>query len=266
MGEHNTGQTSILVAQVRKATADHRVDPESGLLRAKSFPKPNKVVYLGDVAKAVLNCLDLPETPRFIQIPEFNEQKWSFITRSSDIEVTITSQPYWLFGLVNSGYLNIIELKGDFSSRCRIVFDLAAVLPQPPWEMAHLRSYNAFAINKRLPLFLENEKNWKRHIEHASEELHETIEIIQSKLSSSTLPKNEIEHVELELSFARKSLIDSNAPAVERALSRIEALLIGSNQHDIVLKETPSDELSIDVHLDQVPFVDYTRISGDSEE
>ena len=62
MGEHNTGQTSILVAQVRKATADHRVDPESGLLRAKSFPKPNKVVYLGDVAKAVLNCLDLSKS------------------------------------------------------------------------------------------------------------------------------------------------------------------------------------------------------------
>lgn len=266
MGGENAGQTSVLIAQVRRATADHRVDPESGLLRSKSFPKPNKVVYLGDVAKAVLNCLELPETPRFIQIPEFNEQKWVFITRSSDIEVTITSAPYWLFGLVNSGYLNIIELKGDYASRCRVVYDIAAVLPQPPWEMAHLNAYNGFANRNGLPFLLDNEKNWKRLIDHGAEHLLESIEIMQTKLSSSAFSKEDVEFIESELSFARKSLMDSNAPAVERALSRIEAIIIEARQHNEVHGKKSMDDTPLELALDNVPFVDYTNEIGSSEE
>lgn len=254
-----------LVAQVRKASSDHRVDPQSGLLRGQNFPKPNKVVYMGDIAKAVLTCLDLPETPRFIEIPEFNEQKWKLITRSGDIEVTITSRPYWFFGLLTSGYLNILEFKGDFSVCTRIIFDIISVLPQPPWEMSHMRSYESFARNHSLPSFDENAKNWKRFELHASEELSEAIEQVQTKIhQSKDIPQEENEFVEAELSFARKSLMDRNAPAVERALSRIEAIMI-SAQFDSQTKEPMDYEIET-MLFDEVPFVDYSNDITTSEE
>jgi hypothetical protein len=254
-----------LVAQVRKASSEHRVDPQSGLLRGQNFPKPNKVVYLGDIAKAVLTCLDLPETPRFIEMPEYNEQKWKFITRSGDIEVTITSRPYWFFGLFTSGYLNILEFKGDFSVCTRIIFDIISVLPQPPWEMSHIRSYDSFARNQELPSFDENAKKWKRYEDHASEELTEAIEHIQVRAhQSKSISREETEFIEAELSFARKSLMDRNAPAVERALSRIEAMMI-SSQLGNQTKESMDSETET-ILFDEVPFVDYSSNLTTSDE
>ena len=254
-----------LVAQVRKASSEHRVDTQSGLLRGQNFPKPNKVVYLGDIAKAVLTCLDLPETPRFIEMPEYNEQKWKFITRSGDVEVTITSRPYWFFGLFTSGYLNILEFKGDFSVCTRIIFDIISVLPQPPWEMSHIRSYDSFARNQELPSFDENAKKWKRYAEHASEELTEAIEHIQVRVhQSQSISREETEFIEAELSFARKSLMDRNAPAVERALSRIEAMMISSQLGNQTIESIDPETKTI--LLDEVPFVDYSNDITTSEE
>lgn len=265
MGDALGNHAIRLVAQVRKASSEHRVDPQSGLLRGQNFPKPNKVVYLGDIAKAVLTCLDLPETPRFIEMPEFNEQKWKIITRSGDIEVTVTSRPYWFFGLFTSGYLNILEFKGNFSVCTRIIFDIISVLPQPPWEMSHMRSYDSYAKNHALPSFDENAKNWKRIEHHATEELNEAIEQIQVKIKESKdVSLEENEFIEAEISFARKSLMDRNAPAVERALSRIEAMMISARFEDQT-KESTDPEIQT-IHLDEVPFVDYSNHITTSEE
>ena len=265
MGDAFDHHAIHLVAQVRKASSEHRADPQSGLLRGQNFPKPNKVVYLGDIAKAVLTCLDLPETPRFIEMPEFNEQKWKMITQSGDIEVTIASRPYWFFGLFTSGYLNILEFKGDFSVCSRIIFDIISVLPQPPWEMTHIRSYDSFARNHELPSFDENAKNWKRFEHHASEELSEAIEHIQARIKQSKdLSLEEKEFIEAEISFARKSLMDRNAPAVERALSRIEAMMI-SAQFENQTNESINPETKT-ILLDEVPFVDYSNDITTSEE
>jgi len=265
MGNAPDDQAIRLVAQVRRASSEHRVDPQSGLLRGQNFPKPNKVVYMGDIAKAVLTCLDLPETPKFIELPEFNEQKWKLVTRSGDIEVTITSRPYWFFGLLTSGYLNILEFKGDFSMCSRIIFDIISVLPQPPWEMSHIRSYDSFARNHSLPSFDENAKNWKRFESHASEELSEAIEHILTKIRQrKDIPREENEFIEAEISFARKSLMDRNAPAVERALSRIEAMMISAQFE--TQKMEPMDAESETIYLDEVPYVDYSKDITISEE
>ena len=53
---------SVLIAQVRQADASHKIDTTHQLLRGRHFNGPSSVVYLGDVAKALLSQLPHPET------------------------------------------------------------------------------------------------------------------------------------------------------------------------------------------------------------
>ena len=99
--------TSMLIAQVRKADASHKIDTTHQLLRGKHFSGPNKVVYLGDVAKALLAQLAHPDTPVFTEAPGYNEQRWTLVTNSGDLRVEVQSLPYWGWGLLTSGYLNL---------------------------------------------------------------------------------------------------------------------------------------------------------------
>ena len=45
---------SVLVAQVRHADASHKIDTAHQLLRGVHYSGPSRVVYLGDIAKAIL--------------------------------------------------------------------------------------------------------------------------------------------------------------------------------------------------------------------
>ena len=65
MDEVLDASASILVAQVRQADASHKIDTTHQLLRGKHFTGPNRVVYLGDVSKALLAQLSHAETPVF---------------------------------------------------------------------------------------------------------------------------------------------------------------------------------------------------------
>ena len=85
---------SVLLAQVRQADASHKIDTEHGLLRGKHYTGPARVVYLGDVAKAVLAQLTNPDTPVFTQAPGYNEQRWTLVVNSGDLRVEIQSLPY----------------------------------------------------------------------------------------------------------------------------------------------------------------------------
>ena len=110
----------VLIAQVRKADASHCVETSTQLLRSKHFPGKSEVVYLGDMTTALLAHLTHPETPAFSQPPKYNEQRWILETRSSDLEVRIESAPYWAWGLLTSGYLNIIHLRETHGSACSL--------------------------------------------------------------------------------------------------------------------------------------------------
>ena len=112
---------SVLIGQVRQADASHKFDTVHNLLRGKRFTGPSRVVYLGDVAQACLAQLTNAETPVFEEHPGYNEQRWSLRTTSGDLNVHIASHPYWAWGLMTSGYLNIITLEGPLAERARLV-------------------------------------------------------------------------------------------------------------------------------------------------
>ena len=95
--------------------------------------------------------------------------------------------------------------------------------------------------------------------------MSEAIEHIQARIKQSKdLSLEEKEFIEAEISFARKSLMDRNAPAVERALSRIEAMMI-SAQFENQTNESINPETKT-ILLDEVPFVDYSNDITTSEE
>ena len=94
---------SVLMAQVRHADASHKIDTAHQLLRGKHYSGPSRVVYLGDVAKAILAQLAHPDTPVFTQAPGYNEQRWTLVTNSGDLRAEIQSLPYWGWGLVTLG-------------------------------------------------------------------------------------------------------------------------------------------------------------------
>ena len=71
-----------LVCQVSKAKANHKVDTSNKLLRSINFSGDGKVVYLGNIAAAIISQLENPETPEFIKMPNYNEQKWQMKTNS----------------------------------------------------------------------------------------------------------------------------------------------------------------------------------------
>ena len=227
-------EISVLVAQVRKAEASHKMEVGTQLLRGRHFQGPSTVVYLGEVAQALLSHLAHPETPSFIEPPGYNEQRWTLETQSSELKVEIESRPYWGFGLLNSGYLNIITLTGSLAARARLVLDIHSSLGQAPWEMAHPSSAERHL--RRHPsgcTLKENERAWKALRDVARSDLAEAIERMVSRGASilSSVQANEdtmawIEAFEEDKHMAKQAHAEDNAPGVERALARMEATLI----------------------------------------
>lgn len=286
---------SVLVAQVRQADASHKIDTAHQLLRGRHFNGPSNVVYLGDVAKALLSQLPHPETPEFTEAPGYNEQRWKLQTTSGDLKVSIASRPYWAWGLFTTGYLNIIRLEGPVSSRARLVLDLTSSLGQSPWEMAHQRSARRWLHRHHDDISLkENERRWRNLFEAGRQALKEAIETMKLRCTAVLEQRGEdIDHdtwqglLDEDLHMAHRALAEDNAPGVERALARLEASLIqlnGDGDGDIVMApETivsdgtdvmdasalSASVLDLEVQkesVDEVPFVDLTANSSLEEE
>ncbi|MEL0100645.1 MAG: hypothetical protein VW862_02960, partial [Euryarchaeota archaeon] len=127
------------------------------------------------------------------------------------------------------------------SERCKLVFDLVAALPHKPWEFARMRKFN-----RKVSSIKGNAEIWKEHVDKARDNLNELIEMTLLEKGDS----NEIE-------IARNALADDNAPAVMRALSRMEADSIDIEAEDV----SPDGEIL--TFAEDIPFVD---LSSNEEE
>ena len=241
---------SVLLAQVRQADASHKIDTEHGLLRGKHYTGPARVVYLGDVAKAVLAQLTNPDTPVFTQAPGYNEQRWTLVVNSGDLRVEIQSLPYWGWGLLTSGYLNVIRLGGPLAERARLALDTSSTLGQSPWEMAHQHAAERWA-NRRMGFNLkDNERSWRNLINSGKNDLTEIIERMRSKaMEAWSEAVDDAQEwraiIDDDLHMARQALSEDNAPGVERAMARLEATLIQmSSDPDADYVAAPSDRFS----------------------
>ena len=308
MAEFGSSQTTTLLCQVKQANSDHRIEQNNNLLRSKHFPSPSKVVYLGNVASSLISLLEHPETPIFTNPPGYNEQRWTLETTSGQLKIEITSDSYWGLGLFNSSYLNVIKLEGPVNLRSRIIYDLVASLPHKPWEFKHLSSARKW-MKKQFSNLDEkkNQHNWQELVEYSNNRFNEHLEIMHEakenvlqkvKQADSTESWNSeramvsIASAEFDLEIAKGALADGNAPAIERAIARIEASLIeadpetgvhGNDSEDINLeKEVISisdivndDRLTLEANVDNInqissisdeealPLVDLTNKSSE---
>ena len=252
--------SSVLFAQVKKATSDHKIEPESNLLRSKHFHM-GKPVYLGDVAIRLLSQLSQPDTPFFLQPPSFNEQVWLFTCKSSSLSISVESISYWGFGLFNSGYLNRIEVTGPLQERAKLFFDLVATLSHNPWEFSHQRSTRRVMQKESISLE-KNEKSWRHLIQVASSDMEEQISImaerasmVEKRMALNRDVKNwshknanaSLQSALHDLDASRAAHADDNSPAVGRALARVEASLISA---DPATQLETSNEMQEKVQVD----------------
>ena len=235
MQERLEALSSTLHAQVRDAGPSHGYDLE-GYLRLKAHPANVATVYLGDVAQTLLKVMQGISTPVMNKKPGFDEQSWSFSCRAGDVSLNVVSYSYWGFGLLTRCYANTITLEGPLKERARIVFDLVASLSHKPWEFSRMKKFSS-----KIGDTDENREVWLAHIQEARENLNELIE-------ETLLEKGDCEDIEI----ARNALADDNAPAVMRALSRIEAESIEIDVEDV----SPEGQI---LHIEgDVPFVDLS--------
>ena len=266
MRETLDAESSVLFAQVKKANSDHKIEPESNLLRSKHF-HVGKPVYLGNVAIRLLSQLSQPDTPFFTQPPSFNEQIWRFTCKSSSLSISVDSISYWGFGLFNSGYLNRIEITGPLQERARVFYDLVAALSHNPWEFKHQRHARK-VMQKESISIEENEKSWRYLLQVASSDMEEKIaimaertKIVEKRVASNKDNNNldqqmtqaSLQSALHDLEVARSAHADDNSFAVERALARVEASLINadpSTQQELVEEEQL--DASVDGHVLQL--------------
>lgn len=256
------------------------MDETNFLLRTKNFPSPSKVVYLGNVTSTLISLLENPETPIFTVPPSYNEQKWTLETTSGQLKVTISSDSYWGFGLFNSGYLNIITLEGPIHLRSRVVYDLTSTLPYKPWEFKHLSSAHKW-IKRNFPELDEkkNQHTWSELIDYSNQRFNEIIQVMKSalekvsrkvKLTDSNEFWNKekarvsLAAVEFDLELARGALADNNAPAVERAIARIEASLIEADPETGVHDNEYNDDLQKDsIVISEITIEEKASVTKD---
>ena len=236
MQESLDPSTSVLYAQVRKAGPSHGHD-EEGHLRLKAHPSNVTSVWLGDVTTTLLRVVSGVSTPLVQQSPRFDEQRWIITAKSGDLNLEVESLPYWGFGLITRCYLNKITLRGPLEQRARIVYDLVSSLGHKPWEVSRKGSFN-----RKIGEYASNEKSWKEHIERAKWDLNEMIENTLSQKGESP-----------EIEIARNALADDNAPAVLRALARLEADSI-----DIEIEEVDPDGAVYSLDEAHIPLVDLS--------
>ena len=250
-------ERSVLHAQVRKAKSNHCVDEAGRYLRSAHHKGPSSKVYLGDVCETLLRCSTGAETPIFNEVPGFDEQRWMLEYTVGALHVSVQSIPYWGFGLVTSGYRNIIIMRGPVEDRARIIHDLGAASQHNPWEFAHRRSAEK-GLAKTGSSLKANEMEWRAHQKRAKSLLSESIAALEHHISrlekKGGVDPNLIELANLEIGLAQQALADDNTPAVERALSRGEAALLVPIEHE----EEVSPDGSLLIIEEDVPFVDMT--------
>ena len=143
----------------------------------------------------------------------------------------VQSLPYWGWGLLTSGYLNIIRLGGPLADRARLVLDTCSALGQSPWEMAHMKAAERW-VGRHLNVNLkENERHWRALLEAGKTRLNESIEAVRSTAMEawSEGVDDAAEWraiIDDDLHMARQALAEDNAPGVDRAIARLEATLI----------------------------------------
>ncbi|MEC7461003.1 MAG: hypothetical protein VX891_02840, partial [Candidatus Thermoplasmatota archaeon] len=233
--------TLRLAAQVVRAGPHHSVDAE-GRLRPRRGEKGPDVVYLGDVATALIHGLQEAATLTMTRPPKFDEQRWELEVKTGDMTVRIHSRPYWGFGLLTKGYLNVIEFSGSEALRDRAVFDLAAALGRVPWEF----SWPAAADRILRGLDLDRSshaKAWKGAVQRGRDGLRDDIRAMEERRetvaqrlhawlddvddeSTATLRQHRLMEADEDIEQARKALSEDHAPGVERALARAESALI----------------------------------------
>ena len=275
-----TNTDVVLLCQVSSAKAEHCVETATGLLRRANFPGESRVVYLGNVAGAIIRAMESPETPEFIETPGYNEQKWRLKTTSGAMSVTISSEPYWGFGLFTSGYLNTVEISGPINIIARLIFDLDASLATSPWRFKHARSVNKYLAKNHPGTSIEaNEKTWQTLINQCKNDSNEMIHVmtqavdnIEQKVSmvndfqgwSKDKAMVNIAAARYDLAIAKEALADRNMPSVERALARIEAALIEANP-DHAMNEDDGG-VSMDKSLQKISFDEDLMIKSVDDE
>ena len=227
---------TILYAQVRSAGPTHGYDAED-YLRPRAHPANVSSIYLGDIGLTLLKVMQGNSTPTMTVKPRFDEQSWEFTTKIGDVNLRLKSYSYWGFGLITKCYANTITLEGPISDRARIIFDLVAALPHKPWEMAWHGRFDSKVSDSK-----QNSILWSAHIQRAREDLNEMIEAtLQAKGDSP------------EIETARNALADDNAPAVLRALARIEADSI-----EVEVEDVSPDGITLTFDENEIPFVDLS--------
>jgi len=230
-----------VAAQVVRAGPHHSVDAEGRLWPRRGGKEPG-VVYLGDVATALIHGLQEAATLTMTRPPKFDEQRWELEVKTGDMTVRIQSRPYWGFGLLTKGYLNVIEFSGSEALQNRAMFDLAAALGRVPWEFAwpaaadrilrgldHNRSSHAKAWKEAVQRGRDGLRDDIRAMEDRREtvakRLHEWLDGVDDE-STSTLRQHRLMEADEDIDQARKALNEDHAPGVERALARAESALI----------------------------------------
>lgn len=276
MNEHqnypDATTTSVLFGQVRRASASHKVDTNHGLLRNRHFTGQHTVLYLGDLATALLGHLQNAETPTVKETPGFNEQRWSLTTQNGDLHVTITSRPYWGFGLLTAGYLNVIHLQGPKALRNRLVLDVASSLGQRPWEWSRPSRASRF-LHRHFPEhdLKSNEIEWQGLADGGRDDLNEAIHGYQTRWEDLRQRADNEEDealnlaIEDDLHVARKALLEDHTTAVERALARVEGNLILLNPSTNPSSFEPHKTMLSTGNTppstnDEVTFVDYAAL------
>ena len=258
----------VLLCQVSSAKAEHCVETATGLLRRANFPGESRVVYLGNVAGGIIRAMESPETPEFIEVPGYNEQKWRLKTTSGAMSVTISSEPYWGFGLFTSGYLNVVEISGPSNIIARLIFDLDASLATSPWRFKHTRAVSKYLAKNYPQISIEaNEKTWLSLIDQCKNDSNEMIHIMTQAVDNIEQKVNAVNEIQgwskdkalvniaaarYDLDIAKEALEDRNMPSVERALARIEAALIEANP-DHAMNEDDG-VFNIDKSLEKISF------------
>jgi len=246
---------TILYAQVREGNPQMSIDEEN-CLRPLNWPKSGGKVYLGDVAQAALRALGPHDPPRFVESPNFDEQRWVLVSRANELTMTITSTAYWGFGLFKTCFLNRIEIRGPYGLRARCVHDIVSSLGHNPWEPVRIGKFES-VTGARLA---EHRAVWEELVSRASEGMSEEIRELEDVTRRLRGTDDSIEVIldsaDTALDEARMALADRNAPAVERALGRAYSAII---EADPSTEVRSSEARAGEDLLDEVPLVDLSE-------
>jgi len=245
---------------------------QDGLLRPVEHPGDGTKVLLGDAASVLLRISGPHDSIRFLEEPRFDEQRWKLEIVEPTVRMTVTSRPYWGFGMFARCYLNELLLEGSLERRARLIFDLVASMGRNPWEASFGLAWKR--ITGAGPEV--HRRTWESLITHATESMGEEIAQYEQRLAKvssratdrqlrregwdASAADESLASAAKDISIARQALHESNAAGLRRALDRVEVNLIAADPLvDIDHSVLSGDELSDVLSIDDIPFVDLTE-------